>query len=383
MSRDAGDGTPIPWPTRGPDVASGLRYGDVGGFTEFPPGGYAVSIRRTGSGPDTPPALSERILVPPGGAVTVALTGRFADLALEPLSEDLSPPPAGSARVRVLAAAAGAGRLDVSRADGPVLAAGLPFGGAGDPVAVPAGAAVLRVADGRGSVDVPADLAAGSIATVLVLDRPEGGLTLRVVLDAAAPAVVPRAGSRRAAGASPGPDWRSPHSRSRSAPSAGRRRFVVLTAARRGRSGPGPSDAPARPRHRAARGPGRARGRDPAGADPGAGAGRRDRCPAHRRRPGRDRRPRRAGRRRDGRLVRGRAGTGRARSGGAHRPRGRRRRARGVRPPRRGAVRRSGARRPGRRHHAALRRHARRAAPQGPRSRRRRSTGRRPDPNSG
>jgi hypothetical protein len=215
----------------GTDVASGLRYGDVGRFAELAPGGYAVSIRRTGSGPDTPPALSERILVPPGGAVTVALTGRFADLGLEPLSEDLSPPPAGSARVRVLAAAAGADRLDVSRADGPVLAAGLPFGGAGDPVAVPAGAAVLRVVDGRGSVDVPAELAAGSVATVLVLDRPEGGLTLRVVLDAASPAVVPRGGVEAGGGGVPWPGLAAAVLTLALGAVGGRRRFVVLAAA--------------------------------------------------------------------------------------------------------------------------------------------------------
>ena len=39
--------------------------------------------------------------------------------------------------------------------------------------------------------DVPVDVAAGSVMTLLVLDRPDGGLTLRPVLDAGGASVVP------------------------------------------------------------------------------------------------------------------------------------------------------------------------------------------------
>jgi hypothetical protein len=214
----------------GRDLASALRYGDVGTFTEFPPGRYAVSLRKAGSGPTSPPALSEQIVVPPGGAVTVALTGLFADAGLQTLPEDLSPPPPGSARVRVLAAAAGAHAVDLSRADGPVLASGLLLGGAGDPVTVPAGPAVLRMDDGRGSVDVPADLAPGSVATLLVLDRPDGGLTLRVVVDAAGPAVVPTGGVEAGGGPSaPWAGWPVAALALSLAAVRNRRRLVVLT----------------------------------------------------------------------------------------------------------------------------------------------------------
>ena len=189
----------------GTDLASALEYGEVGAFTEFPPGRYAVSLRAAGSGRTTPPALSEQVVVPPGGAVTVALTGPFADAGLQTLPDDLSPPPPGSARIRVLAAAAGAQAVDLSRADGQVLASGLLLGEAGDPVTVAAGPAVLRLDAGPGSVDVPADLAPGSVATLLVLDRPDGGVTLRVVVDAAAPAVAPVGGVE--AGGGPSAPW--------------------------------------------------------------------------------------------------------------------------------------------------------------------------------
>jgi hypothetical protein len=195
------DGAPVTDP--GPDLVTGLGYGGVGDFTGFPAGGYAVSLRAAGSQATAPPMLSTRVDLPPGGAGTVTVSGTFADLRLEFLPEDLAPPPPGSARVRVLAAAAEAGALDLSHDGGPVLASGLLFGGAGDRVAVPAGPALLRVADGRGTVDVPADLVPGSVATVLVLDRPEGGLTLRVVLDATSPAVVPIGGVEAGGGSLP------------------------------------------------------------------------------------------------------------------------------------------------------------------------------------
>lgn len=171
------DGTPLTDP--GPDLVRALRYGDLGDFTELSPGAYAVSLRPAGSSPSIPPSLSVRVDLPPGGARTVALTGGFAELAAEILTEDLSAPPPGTARVRALLATAGKAP-ELRLGDG----RGLP---AGFPVSVPAGPATFQI----GTTDLPVDLAAGSVVTVLVLDRPDGGLAARVVLDAAAPAVVP------------------------------------------------------------------------------------------------------------------------------------------------------------------------------------------------
>ena len=182
------DGAPLTDP--GPDVAEGLAYGDVGSYRELTPGSYAVSVRAAGTGSRTPPSLSIRVDVPAGGARTVALSGSFADLSLAVLTDDLSAPGPESARLRVLAAAAGAPAVDVSRTGGPSLAQDLPFGAAGSAITVPAGRSAVRVDGGR-PAELPLDLAAGSISTLLVLERPGGGLTLRVVLDAAGPAAVP------------------------------------------------------------------------------------------------------------------------------------------------------------------------------------------------
>ncbi|MBJ7450764.1 MAG: class F sortase, partial [Blastococcus sp.] len=172
----------------GTDVASALGYGDVGDYRELAPGSYAVSVRPAGTSPTTPPVLSLRLEIPAGGVRTLALAGAFADLALLPVTDDLTAPDDGTARVRVLAAAAGAPTVDVTVEGGPTLAAGLPFAAASASTAVPAGPVLVRlISDGRVTT-VPVDLAAGSVVSLLVLDSPDGGLTARAVLDASAPA---------------------------------------------------------------------------------------------------------------------------------------------------------------------------------------------------
>jgi hypothetical protein len=181
------DGGPLTEP--GPDVATGLAYGDVGTYQGLAPGSYAVSVRAAGSSSDTPPALSARIDVPAGTVRTVTLTGLFADLALDPLPDDLSAPPAGRARVRVLAAASGADPVTVTTG-GLALAEELPFPAAGRYVDVPAGRAEVSVGD---AAPVPVELIAGSVVTLLVLDDGDG-VVLRPVVDAAGPPVVPAGG---------------------------------------------------------------------------------------------------------------------------------------------------------------------------------------------
>jgi hypothetical protein len=200
----AADGAPLT--EAGPDIATGLGYGDVSAFAEVRPGSYAVSLRAAGTGHGTPPVLTVRIDVPPGGARTVAVIGLFADLGLESLPDDLSAPPAGSARVRVLSAAAGIRSVDVGLEGGPALATALPFGGTGSPVVVPAGPSIVQVDGAPGSATaLPVAWAPGSITTLLVLDAPGGGLTVRVVLDAAGPAVAPTGAVEAGAGGSAGP----------------------------------------------------------------------------------------------------------------------------------------------------------------------------------
>jgi hypothetical protein len=204
----AGAGGPLTDP--GPDLVDGLAYGDVTTFRGLAPGSYAVSVRAAGSSPAEPPALSVRVEVPAGAARTVAISGPFAELSLESLPDDLTPPPQGSARVRVLTAAAGVPAVDVSMAAGAPLATGLAFGGAAGPVTVPSGPGTVLVDGGPGiRAELPTVFAPGSVVTLLVLDADGGGLTVRVVLDAAGPARTPAGAVEAGSGgsASGWPGW--------------------------------------------------------------------------------------------------------------------------------------------------------------------------------
>lgn len=196
----APDGRPATDP--GDALAGPLGYGDVSEYRTLPAGSYAVSVRPAGATPTVPPALSARVDVPAGGARTLALDGAFADLRLAPLPEDPTPPGAGTARVRVVAAAGGAPTLDVDVEGGPELAAGLRSPAVSAYTAVPAGPTTMRLGTGPDAVAVPVELTAGSVVSLLVLDGADGGLTARTVLDAAGPAVVP-AGAVAAGGSGP------------------------------------------------------------------------------------------------------------------------------------------------------------------------------------
>lgn len=177
----------------GAGVASfpGLHYGDVSAYERLPAGHYAVAVRAAGAGSGTAPVLSLAVDLADGTARTVMLDSRFAGLRLDSVPDDLSPPPAGSARVRVVDAAAGSPSVDLSFADGPPLASRLSFPHMSAAVIVPAGARSLRLSARGSTTAVPLDVPAGAVVTLLVLDQPGGGPVVRPVTDAVGPADVP------------------------------------------------------------------------------------------------------------------------------------------------------------------------------------------------
>ena len=182
-------------------VLPGVDYGTVSDYQDVSPGTYTVAMRTAGADPATPPALSATVEVGADTARTVAGVGNFADLGLEILEDDLTLPPSGQARVRVIAAAAAASTLDVSLAGGPELAQGLEFSGTSDYVDVPAGATALEVTpEGGAATELPVEVAAGSVYSVMVLDAPGGGLAVQTALDAASPGIVPVGGVETGAG---------------------------------------------------------------------------------------------------------------------------------------------------------------------------------------
>ncbi|RBY94925.1 DUF4397 domain-containing protein [Blastococcus sp. TBT05-19] len=181
----------------------GVNYGTISDYQAVPPGVYAISMREAGAAPDSPPALSTTVEIAAGSARTVAGVGPAADLGLEVLQDDLTPPAGGQARVRVVAAAATAPNLDAVAGDAS-LATDLAFARTGEYAALPAGTDRLTLTAQGTSTEVPIEVAAGSVYSLFVLDRPGGGLTVRTVLDAAGAGAVPVGGVEAGAGGAAG-----------------------------------------------------------------------------------------------------------------------------------------------------------------------------------
>jgi hypothetical protein len=181
-------------------VLPAVGYGDVSPYRTVPAGTYTVSARKAGAAADTPPALATTVTVAAGQAITIAGVGYFADLGFAVLTDDLTLPPPGQSRARVINAAATGSPLSLALG-GSTLAEQLEFAGTADYVDLPGGAGTLTVTPGSAApTDLPVTLDAGSVYTVVLLDRSGGGLTVTTALDAASPGVVPVGGVEAGAG---------------------------------------------------------------------------------------------------------------------------------------------------------------------------------------
>src|SRR3712207_1990439 len=166
-----------------------------------PPGRPPIAMSPAGSDPGSPPILSATVDIAPGTAHTVAGLGYFADLGLEVLDDDLTLPSTGQSRVRVINAAADAQQLDVILADGTPVTTDLAFATATNYVDVSGGPTTLNATPAGGEpMQLPVDLAAGSVYTILVLDDENGGMTVQTAPDAASPGGVSVGGGETGGG---------------------------------------------------------------------------------------------------------------------------------------------------------------------------------------
>ena len=176
--------TPVdrPEPLRVEDVT----YGEVTDYQRLQPGFYTAALT-PGDQPDAAPLLTASLEVTPGTAATVAVTGVGGGRTANVIVDDLTPPPAGQARVRLLQGASTAPVVDVTAVDGPVIAEDVAFGTATGYAPVPAQTWTLRITPRGGEAQpstVEVALEPGSVNTLLVLDDAPA-LTARGVADEA------------------------------------------------------------------------------------------------------------------------------------------------------------------------------------------------------
>jgi hypothetical protein len=189
-------------------VFPGVGYGTVSSYLSVPTGTYAVAMRASGAPATDPPVLTTDVTVATGRAYLVAGVGKHADLGLKVINDDLSPPPAGKAKVRIVQASVRAPVLDIAIQGGATIATGVGFATTTDYLAVDPGRWTLAVrgANGGPSGTVSAHLVSGDVYSLLVLDGKDSGLTAQLRLDAAGPGSRPNGGvATGAGGTSPGP----------------------------------------------------------------------------------------------------------------------------------------------------------------------------------
>jgi hypothetical protein len=187
---------------------NGVAYGDLSDYQRIEPGTYTIAMRPAGADPASNPVISATLDSVDGRAYTVAGLGKYAELALRVLDDDIGLPPAGQARMRVVNAAPLAGDLTVSR-DGTALVENAAFGQASAYSLVAAGQTTLKLTPKQGAgSELPVALEAGSVYSVLVLER-DGVLSAVARQDAKGAQVVPAGGIETGLGgtASGGVPW--------------------------------------------------------------------------------------------------------------------------------------------------------------------------------
>ena len=180
----------------------GVGYGALSDYLELPTGSYAVAMRKAGAPKSEKPVLTTEVAVQKGEAYTVAGVGRFADLGLRVLEDDVTPPGDGRAKVRIIQASVKAPVLDVAVQDGDAIGQNVAFASTTDYRQVAPGRWTVEVQpkDGGDPSTLPCTLASGSVYSLLILDKDGGGLTAQLHTDAGRQGVVPAGGVDTGAG---------------------------------------------------------------------------------------------------------------------------------------------------------------------------------------
>lgn len=175
---------------------SGVSYGAVSPYQRLTPGLYTVSMRPAGAPASTKPVLTWTLDAKSGQAYTVAGVGADTSVRGVVIKDDLSTPPAGKGRVRVIQAASRAPVATVTAQSGPVIARNAAFATTTGYATVPAGTWNLTAVSDQGSPQVKTSTAvavrAGAVTSVLLLDAKSAGITLRTVLDSSAAGTLPK-----------------------------------------------------------------------------------------------------------------------------------------------------------------------------------------------
>ena len=170
------------------------KYGEVSPYVAVKPGIYTVAMRLHGASAKAPALMTWKLAAATGRAYTAAAVGTGAKRRGTVLFDNLIIPKAGTGRVRVIQAASEASRATVVAVHGPIVAQNTAFATSTGYAQVPAGTWPLKATvAGKPSLTAQSSVsvASASVTSILLLDAPKGGLTLKTVVDAAGARTAP------------------------------------------------------------------------------------------------------------------------------------------------------------------------------------------------
>ena len=163
-------------------------YGALSAYQRIEPGDYVVAIRAAGA---DSPVVSSALKAESGASYTLASTGAADKRALSVFTDDLTAPPAGRARVRVINAAAPSPVLDVRGPGGSAFSAGLPLAQVSGYQTVDAGTLPLSAGPPGGmGTDFSVPVGANQVISV-VLTSDGSHIAAQPHVDASGPGTVP------------------------------------------------------------------------------------------------------------------------------------------------------------------------------------------------
>lgn len=171
-----------------PDAA----YGDVTSYQKLQPGPYLVTIRAAGTAADSAPMLSRSFEIKAGAANTIAVVGTAAAPRLAVLNDQLTPPKAGTATVRLLSATSKATSLTVTPAGGPAIASDAVLGQVTDYTTIPQGTWKLDLTGAAAPSQQTVTLGSGKVYTAVALDGASGTVMIKLITDASGVTAMPK-----------------------------------------------------------------------------------------------------------------------------------------------------------------------------------------------
>ncbi len=168
----------------GQRAISNLRYTEGTGYTMLPEGQHQVQVFAAGTGPGGTAVIAAQVTLQGGRAYTIVAANVLAKIEPLVIPDDLTPPAAGKAHIRVIHAAPDAPAVDVAVQGGPVPFRNAAFKAATPYTPVDAGTYAFEVRPTGTTTAVlttnPTPLAAGRLYTVFAMGQ-VGNNTLRAI----------------------------------------------------------------------------------------------------------------------------------------------------------------------------------------------------------